>query len=81
MKMHQLWSCKAKLYAIDIGHIFSRETGTHSYKTNIVVRPTISNNLKRSGLDYLTDRPSEIIKHEIANNLFEATSTLTRKDV
>lgn len=76
-------SCKAKLYTIGIDHVFSRESGTHSHEnneTNIVVRQTISNNLKRKGFDYLTDRASNIIKREIANNL-EAASTLTCKDV
>jgi len=75
-------TCKAKLYTIGVDNNFSRESGTHEHEnieTNIIVRQTISNGIKRKGLDYITDRPSKLIKLEIATNVV-AASTLTCKD-
>ncbi|KAE9538197.1 hypothetical protein AGLY_006169, partial [Aphis glycines] len=76
-------TCKAKLYTIGAENNFSRESGTHEHEnidTNIIVRQTISNGIKRKGLDYITDRPSKLIKLEIAANAVAAKSILTRKD-
>ncbi|KAL4153787.1 hypothetical protein QTP88_001620 [Uroleucon formosanum] len=75
-------SATSKLYTIGVDYNFSRESGTHTHEsidTNIIVRQKISNGIKRKGLDYITDRPSKLIKLEIANNV-EAASTLTCKD-
>lgn len=77
-------TCKAKLYTAGVDNNISRESGTHVHEnidTNIIVRQTISNGIKRKGLDYITERPSKLIKLEIATNAVAAASTLTRKDV
>ncbi|KAE9543670.1 hypothetical protein AGLY_002066 [Aphis glycines] len=75
-------TCKTKLYTFGADNNFSRESGTHEHEnieTNIIVRQTINNGIKRKGLDYITDRPSKLIKLEIATNVV-AASTLTCKD-
>jgi len=75
-------TCSARLYTIGVDYKFSQESGTHlheSIDTNIIIRQKISNGIKRNGLDNITDRPSKLIKLELANNV-EATSTLTCKD-
>jgi len=43
------------------------------------VRQTITNGIKRKGLDYTTDRPSKLIQLEIVTNV-QAASILTCKD-
>lgn len=51
--------------------MFSKESGTYSHAnidTKIIVQQTIRNEIKRKGLDYITDRSSKLIKHEIATN-------------
>ncbi|KAL4153695.1 hypothetical protein QTP88_001528 [Uroleucon formosanum] len=68
-----------ELISVEIGWKWA---GTHTHEsidTNIIVPQKISNGIKRKGLDYITDRPSKLIKLEIANNV-EAASTLTCKD-
>jgi len=47
-------TCKAKLYTIGVDNNFLRESGTHKHEnieTNIIVRQTIINGIKRKGLD------------------------------
>jgi len=76
-------TCKAKLFTVGVDNNFSRESGTHVHEnidTSIIVRQTISNGIKRKGLDYSTDSPSKLIKLEIAANSVAAKSSLTRKD-
>jgi len=54
------------------------QVGTHEHEnidTNIIVRQTISNGIKRKGLDYITDRPSKLIQLEIATYKVVAAST------
>jgi len=67
-------TCKAKLYTIGVDNKFSRESGTHEHEnidTNIIVRQTISNGIKRKGLDNIT---SKLIKLEIATKVVAAST-------
>jgi len=51
--------------------IIFRENQVHIHENIdsniIIVRQTISNGIKRKGLNYITDRPSKLIEFEIAN--------------